>query len=134
VLEKPDCLRLDKLVDHVTEHSSNSVEPLICMANVCQTGFIQQNLLDNENGDSFRQLGASFHNAKTERNDLCRKKEVDDGVIVVLLGNGTHSKRGATSWRELQHLDESTDDSKRSESQIFKRSSLRCRIEERVEE
>ena len=51
MLEKPDCLRLDKLVNHITEHSSDGVEPLICMANVCETGLIQQNLLDNENGD-----------------------------------------------------------------------------------
>lgn len=52
MLEKTDCLLLHKLVDHVTEHSSDRVEALICLTDVRKTDIVEQDLLNNENGDS----------------------------------------------------------------------------------
>lgn len=56
MLQKSDCLGLDKLVDHVAEDGPNGVEPFIGMANIGETGLVQQNLLYNEDSNSFRQL------------------------------------------------------------------------------
>jgi hypothetical protein len=46
------CLSFNKLVDHIAKDSANCIKPLIGMANICQTSLIQQNFLDDENGNS----------------------------------------------------------------------------------
>jgi hypothetical protein len=56
VFEKPCCLLLHELRDHVAEYSPNCVESLICCANVVQPMVIKKNLLDNENGHGLAEL------------------------------------------------------------------------------
>jgi hypothetical protein len=55
------------------------------MTNVCQSSLVKKDLLDDEDGDSFGEFGARFHDAETEGNDFGREEEVDDGVVVILL-------------------------------------------------
>lgn len=52
VLEQPDGLALNQLADHITENCTYSIEPFIRMADIRQAGFIQQDFLHNEYGDS----------------------------------------------------------------------------------
>ncbi len=85
VLEQPDCLRLDELVDHVAENGPDGEEALVGMANISQPSFVEQDFLDNEDGNRLGEFGASLHDAEAERDDLCRKEEMYDCVVVVLL-------------------------------------------------
>lgn len=55
------------------------------MAYIGQPRFVEQDLLYNEDGDRLGELGTCLHDAEAEWDDLCRKKEVYDCVIVVLL-------------------------------------------------
>ena len=65
MLKESNSLLLHKLPDHVTEYSSHCVKPLVRVTDVCQPHIIQKDLLDDENGNSFAELGASLHNTKT---------------------------------------------------------------------
>ena len=56
MLEQAHRLRLNQLADHVTQHSNYSEESLVGMANVRQTCLVQQDLLDDENGDGLGEL------------------------------------------------------------------------------
>ncbi len=85
MLEQTHCLGLDQLVDHVAEDGSNGVEPLVRVANVRQPSLVQEDFLDDEDGDSFGQFRASLHDAQAERYDFSGQKEVNDGGVVVLL-------------------------------------------------
>lgn len=77
MLQKSRSLLLDKLVDHVAQHRSDSIKTLVCRADVIESVVVEENLLDNEDGNSLAQLGTSLHDAKAEWNDLGGKKEVD---------------------------------------------------------
>lgn len=56
MLEQSHSLRLHKLVHHIAQHSSDSIEPLIGVADIRQARLIKQNFLNDENGDSFGEL------------------------------------------------------------------------------
>ena len=56
MLEEADCLLLHKLVDHVAQHSPDCVEALVCLADVRKANIIEQDLLDNEDGDCLAEL------------------------------------------------------------------------------
>lgn len=94
MLQKPNRLLVDQLSDHVAEDGANGVETLVCLADILQTHVVKQNLLNDENGDGFAELGASLHNTKAERDDLCGEKEVDDLRGVVLDKSANDAKRG----------------------------------------
>lgn len=51
MLEQTDRKSIDKLVNHVTENSSNSIEALIGLADVCQAHVVQENTLNNEDSN-----------------------------------------------------------------------------------
>jgi hypothetical protein len=85
MLEQSHSLRLHKLVHHIAQHSSNSIEPLIGVADIRQASLIEQNLLNDEDGDGFGELWARLHDTKAKGYDLGREEEVDDGVVVILL-------------------------------------------------
>ena len=87
MLEKTNGLGLDQLVDHVAEDGSHSVESLVCVANVRQPGLVQEDLLNDEDGDSLGQFGTSLHDAQAQGNDFRGQEEVDDGSVVVLLNS-----------------------------------------------
>lgn len=78
MLKKADCLLLYELIDHIAQHSANSIESLVCLANIGQPDVIQENLLHNENRHGLAKLGTSLHNTKTKRDDLSGQQEVDD--------------------------------------------------------
>ena len=71
MLEQPNRLRLDELVDHVAEDGADGEEALVSVANVGQPRFVEQDLLDDEDGDRLGELGACLHDAEAERDDLC---------------------------------------------------------------
>jgi len=56
MLEQSHSLRLHKLVHHITQHRSDSIEPLVGMADIRKARLIKQNLLNDEDGNSFREL------------------------------------------------------------------------------
>ncbi len=85
VLEETNCLCFDQLIDHVAENGSHGVEPFICVADIGQTRFIEEDLLDDKDCDCFGKFGSGLHDAKAKRNNLGRKQEVDDGIVVILL-------------------------------------------------
>ena len=86
VLEQSDRLGLHKLVNHVAQHGTDSVEAFIGMADVGEPGLVQKNLLDNKDGHRFGEFRACFHDPQAKGDDLGREQKVDDGVVVVLLG------------------------------------------------
>ena len=87
MLEQADRLSLDKLIDHVAQDSADRVESLVGVADVRQAGLVQEDLLDNEDGDRLRELRACLHDAQTQWDDLRGQEEVDDGSVVVLLNS-----------------------------------------------
>lgn len=85
MLEKPDSLCFHQLVDHVTQHSTDSVETLICVAYVGQASLVQEDLLDDKDGDGLGQLRTRFHNPEAKRNDFSGEQEMYNGIVIVLL-------------------------------------------------
>lgn len=75
---------LNKLIDHVAQHSSDSVEALVCCTDVIQAVVVKEDLLDDEDGDSLAELRAGLHDAQAERNDLGSQEEVDHIRAVIL--------------------------------------------------
>ncbi len=73
VLKQSCGLLLNELSDHIAQHSSHSIEALIGGADIVEAIIVKQNLLDDEDGHSFTKLRTSFHDTKTERNDLSRE-------------------------------------------------------------
>ena len=85
MLEQTNSLSLHQLIDHVAEDSSNSIEPLVGVADVGQASLIEQDLLHDKDGDCLGELGARLHDAQAEGYDLGREEEVDNGVVIILL-------------------------------------------------
>lgn len=77
MLEEPRGLRLNKLGHHVTEDCSDSIESFVSRADIVKAIIVEQNLLHNEDGHCFAQLGSSLHDAQAERDDLRRQEKVD---------------------------------------------------------
>lgn len=77
VFEQAHRLTVDDLRHHVVEHSANGVEALIRLADVGKTHVVQQDFLDNEDGDSLAQLAACLHDAQAKRDDLSREQKGD---------------------------------------------------------
>lgn len=53
MLQKPDCLRIDQIVHHRTQDGAHGVESLVCLTDVRQAEIIEQDLLNDEDGDCF---------------------------------------------------------------------------------
>ena len=70
MLEETDGLRFDQLIDHVAENRSHGIEPLISVADIGQSCFVEEDLLDDKDCHCFGKLGTSLHDTKTERDDL----------------------------------------------------------------
>lgn len=113
MLEEPDGLLLDELTDHVTEDSANRVEALVSLADVREANVVKENLLYDEDGDGFAELGTGLHDAQAKRDNLGRQEEVDHFRGVV--------------------LDKGANDTKRGQAEILKRSRLGGCVEERIE-
>lgn len=85
MLEQPHRLRLDKLIDHIAQDSTDGIETFVRMANIRQPGLVKEDFLDDEDGDGLGELGSGLHYAQAERDNLSRQKEVDDSIVIVLL-------------------------------------------------
>jgi hypothetical protein len=115
MLEESDSLALHKLVDHVAEDRADSVKPLVRLADVGEAEVVEEDLLNDEDGNCLGELRAGLHDAEAERDDLGGEEEVDDVRVVVLLYKGAN-------------------DAERGEPEILERPSLGGRVEEGVEE
>ena len=51
MLQQPNRLLLYQLGDHVTKHGADRIKALICLADVRQSHIVEQNLLDDKDGD-----------------------------------------------------------------------------------
>jgi hypothetical protein len=135
VLEQTDGLLLDQLVDHVAKHGADGVEALVRLADVCQAGVVEKDLLDDEDGDGLAQLRARLHDAEAQGDDLGCEQEVYDCVVVVLLHlGGTIGENwiGEARKRKKAHLDEGAYDTEGGETKVFKGAGFGSRIQERI--
>jgi hypothetical protein len=114
MLEQANCLLLNKLVDHVAEHSADSIEALVSLADVRKTNVVEEDLLYDKDGNGFAELGTRLHYAQAQWDDLGCQEEVDDFRRIVLY--------------------ECANDTERSEAKILERARLGRCVEERVEE
>jgi hypothetical protein len=78
MLKEAHSLLLNELVNHVAQNCSNSVKSLVSLTDVLQTEVVEQDLLNDKDGDCLAELATRFHDAQAERNNLCGKKEVDN--------------------------------------------------------
>ena len=85
MLEQADGLGVHQLSDHIAEDGADGVEALVCLADVPEAGFVEEDLLNDEDGNGLGELGARLHDAQAERDDLGGQEEVNDGIVVVLL-------------------------------------------------
>lgn len=113
MLQQTCGLLLHELADHVTKYGADSIEALIGRADVVETVVIEQDLLNNEDGDRLGQLGACLHDPQTERDYLGGQEEVDDLGRVV--------------------FDESTDDAEAGQAQVLEGTRLGRGVEEGIE-
>lgn len=100
--------------NHIAKNCADSVEALVGGANVIKAIVVQENLLDNEDGNRLAELRARLHDAKTQRDDFGREEEVDDVGRIILHQGANHAQAG--------------------KSKVFERSRLGGRVEERIEE
>lgn len=64
MLQQSRSLLFYQLTDHIAKNCPDSVEPLIGSTDIVQTVVIQQNLLNNEDGDSLTELRTGLHDAE----------------------------------------------------------------------
>lgn len=84
MLEESGGLLLHKLGNHVAQDGANGIEPLVSSADIVQAVVVEQNLLDDEDGNCLAQLRAGFHDAQAKRNDLSRKEKVNHLSRIIL--------------------------------------------------
>jgi len=114
MFQEPHRLLLDELVDHVRQHGADGVEALVGLADVLQPEVVEEDLLHDEDGDCFGELGAGLHDPQAEGDDLGCEEEVDYFAAVV--------------------FDEGADHAEGGQAQVFKRAGLGGCVEEGVEE
>jgi len=85
MLEQSHRLTFYQCLNHVGKHGSNGVETLVCLTDVLQSEVVEEDLLDDENGNSFGKFRSRLHYSQAEGNDFGRKQEVDNIRVFVLL-------------------------------------------------
>jgi hypothetical protein len=85
MLQQPYRLALHQLVYHIAQHSADSVKAFVRLADIGEPEVVEEDLLDDEDGDGFGEFGAGLHDAEAEGDDLGGEEEVDDVGVVVLL-------------------------------------------------
>jgi hypothetical protein len=78
MLQKPDRLRIHQIVHHRAQDGADGVESLVRLTDVRQAEIVEQDLLDDEDGDCFREFRSGLHDAEAEGDDLGGEEEVDD--------------------------------------------------------
>jgi hypothetical protein len=56
MLQQPNRLGIHQIIDHRAQDGPYRVESFVCLTDVCQSKVIQQDLLYDEDGDSFGKL------------------------------------------------------------------------------
>lgn len=125
MLQQPDRLTLDQCCDHVGEHGADGVESLVRLADVLQAEVVEEDLLDDEDGDGLGEFGTGLHDSKAERDDLCGQKEVNHVGVFVLLQSAEP--------RDRPHLDERADHAQGGESKILEWPGLTRGVEKGIE-
>jgi hypothetical protein len=85
VLKESDRLGLDELVDHIAKDGTDGEKALVGMTDVSEPGLVEKDLLHDEDGDGLGKFRAGFHDAEAEGDDLGRKEEVYDRIVIILL-------------------------------------------------
>ena len=85
---------IHQILYHIAQHAAHGVESLVSLADVVQAHVVEQDLLDDEDGDRLAELGAGLHDAEAERDDLGGEEEVDHVGGVVLNESADHAERG----------------------------------------
>ena len=93
MLEQPRSLLLHQLGNHVAQDGADGVEALVGGADVVEAVVVEQDLLDDEDGDGFAELRPRLHDAEAEGDDLGGEEEVYDFGRVVLNQGPDHSER-----------------------------------------
>ena len=93
VLQQPDRLALYQRLNHVGKDGSNRIESLVCLADVLQAEVVEEDLLDDEDGDGLAKLGAGLHDPQTKGDDLGGKQEVNNIRVLVLLSSARFNGR-----------------------------------------
>jgi hypothetical protein len=101
MFEQPCRLLFDQLGNHGAEDGSHRVETLVGGADVVQAVIVQQDLLDDKDGNRLAEFRACLHDAQAKRDDFGCEEKVDHFGGVV--------------------LDESADNTQRREAEIFER-------------
>lgn len=65
MLKESDCLLIHKLGDHVRQHRADRVEALVSLANVLQAHVVEEDLLNDEDGNSLAELRPGLHDSQT---------------------------------------------------------------------
>ena len=65
MLQESHSLGLDQLVDHIAEHCPDSIEAFISLTDVGEAHLVEEDFLDDEDGDGLAQLRAGLHDPET---------------------------------------------------------------------
>lgn len=114
MLEKSGSLLLDELGNHIAQDGANGIESLVSSADVVQAVVVEQDLLDDEDGDCLAQLRAGFHDAQAKRNDLSREEKVNHLSRIILY--------------------QCANDTEGGQAEILERTGFRSGVQEGVEE
>ena len=77
MFQQANSLLLDKLIDHVAQHGTHSIEAFVRLTDVGETNIVEQDLLYNEDGHRLTELRASLHDTQTKRDDFGSEEEID---------------------------------------------------------
>lgn len=81
---------------HVIEHRRYGIKPLGGLAQVIQSGVVEENLLNDECGDGLAELGTPFHDPKAQRYYLSLQQEADDFCVVYFHEGADNAQRCKT--------------------------------------
>jgi len=87
---------LDEVIDHMIKDSANSIESFTSLADISETIFVDQDLLDNEGSNSSGEFLASLHNSQAEGDDFSLHQEVNS-IAIVTLNKGTNDTKTGDS-------------------------------------
>ena len=79
-------------------------EPIVRLTDVRKTAVVQQNLLQDERGHSFTQLGAALHDAQAKRNDLRGEQKRNYLLLVGFYQRSNHSQTRQSEILERTRL------------------------------
>ena len=134
VLEESDRLRLDELVNHVAKDSADGEKAFVGVTDIREASLVKEDLLHDENGNGLGEFRTGLHDAETEGDDLGGKKEMDYGVVVILLRREKGERIDQEATARGAYLDESTDDTEGCEAQVFERTCFGSCVQERIQE